>query len=59
MTVTLRTRLRGDKEFYYLDFYDNGKRKREALSLFIYAKVGGLTYECKLPYFSVHSKIEF
>ena len=45
MTVTLRTRLRGDKEFYYLDFYDKGKRKREALSLFLYSKVGGLTSE--------------
>ena len=41
MKVRLRRRLRGDKEFYYLDFYDKGKRRRETLNLFIHVPISG------------------
>lgn len=46
MKVRLRRRSRGDKEFYYLDFYDKGKRRRETLSLFLHVPLKGrLTVE--------------
>ena len=48
MKVRLRRRPSGDKEFYYLDFYDKGRRKRETLNLFIYSvKSGRLTSDQK------------
>lgn len=36
MKVTLRQRNQGNKTWFYLDYYDNGKRKTKTLKLFLY-----------------------
>ena len=49
MNITLRQRLKGKKIRLYLDYYDNGNRKNEFLSLFLFPEPekGRLTKEQK------------